>query len=259
MSQYLSLQGGGIQDGDPWPTAGPHGVLQAQQGANGPRPHGQAQGRALQVPQDSTWREGGRSGRRGPAAPHSGPSAASSLRPAGRSDPSLPPTFLLHPRGPHVSPALPSPSVQCTRPSQHQLQVPRAMCRADAPDAQGASVPRAWRLPRQKACAALLPGRPWQGPVLSRPRAAFWHPQTTCLKPRPCHARPGLGQGGRRRRKLGPAWGGLGVATWRTGSVAGAWEAGGAGCGLTGAWPPGHLSTVPQEVQPSPAQAGPPL
>lgn len=51
------MQAGGIQDSDPGPTAGPHGVLQAQQGADGPRSHSQAHRRALQVPGDASWRE----------------------------------------------------------------------------------------------------------------------------------------------------------------------------------------------------------
>lgn len=57
QGQYLSLQASGIQDGDPGPTAGPHGILQAQQRADGPRPHGQAHRRALQIPGDASWRE----------------------------------------------------------------------------------------------------------------------------------------------------------------------------------------------------------
>ena len=57
QGRYLSLQAGGIQDSDPGPTAGPHGVLQAQQGADGPRSHSQAHGRALQVPGDASWRD----------------------------------------------------------------------------------------------------------------------------------------------------------------------------------------------------------
>lgn len=55
--QYLSLQAGGVQDRDLRPTAGPHGVLQAQQRADGPRPHCQAHGRALQVPGHISWEE----------------------------------------------------------------------------------------------------------------------------------------------------------------------------------------------------------
>lgn len=55
--QYLSLQAGGIQDSDLGPAASPHGVLQAQQGADGPWPHCQAHGRALQVPGNISWRE----------------------------------------------------------------------------------------------------------------------------------------------------------------------------------------------------------
>lgn len=57
QGQYLSPQAGGIQDSDPRPAAGPHSVLQAQQSADGPRPHSQAHRRALQVPRDCTWRD----------------------------------------------------------------------------------------------------------------------------------------------------------------------------------------------------------
>lgn len=52
---YLSLQSGSIQDGDPWTTAGPCGIFQAQQRANGPWAHSQAHGGTLQVPGNPTY------------------------------------------------------------------------------------------------------------------------------------------------------------------------------------------------------------
>lgn len=54
---YLSLQADGVKDGDLIATAGPHSVIQGEQGPHWGQPHRQAGGFSLGIPQASCHKE----------------------------------------------------------------------------------------------------------------------------------------------------------------------------------------------------------
>lgn len=136
QGRYLSLQAGGVQDGDPGPTAGPHGLLQAQQGSDGPRPHWQARGRTLQVPGDASCRERKPAGQQGGGGQQTGraPQPSGTRPPGAQPGSRLLPAPALAPRQP-LLPSVVPPAPPSSSPLSHAF-TPHAR-RLAGPRAQG--------------------------------------------------------------------------------------------------------------------------